>query len=57
VKEKEMTIMRGFRPSWDQYFMQIANVVKKRSNCMKRRVGCVVVDEKRIISTGYNGTP
>jgi dCMP deaminase len=37
--------------------MQLADLAAHRSNCMKRRVGCVVVREKRVISTGYNGTP
>jgi len=45
------------RPSWDEYFMSIARVVASRSNCMKRMVGAVVVADRRIISTGYNGTP
>ena len=45
------------RPGWDQYFMQLASLAAQRSNCMKRRVGCVVVREKRVLSTGYNGTP
>lgn len=45
------------RPSWDQYFMQLADLAAHRSNCMKRRVGCVLVREKRVVSTGYNGTP
>ncbi|KAG0634595.1 cytidine deaminase-like protein [Tuber brumale] len=45
------------RPSWDAYFMQLASLAAHRSNCMKRRVGCVLVREKRVISTGYNGTP
>ncbi|HYV97686.1 MAG TPA: deaminase [Gemmatimonadaceae bacterium] len=45
------------RPSWDQYFMDIARQVAARSNCMKRQVAAVIVSEKRIISTGYNGTP
>lgn len=45
------------RPSWDQYFMDIAVKVAARSNCMKRQVAAVVVSDKRIISTGYNGTP
>lgn len=45
------------RPSWDQYFMQLASLAAQRSNCMKRRVGCVLVREQRVISTGYNGTP
>ncbi|KAJ5199606.1 hypothetical protein N7472_004810 [Penicillium cf. griseofulvum] len=45
------------RPNWDQYFMQLASLAAQRSNCMKRRVGCVLVRESRVISTGYNGTP
>ncbi|EWC46500.1 hypothetical protein DRE_04223 [Drechslerella stenobrocha 248] len=45
------------RPTWDAYFMQLAHLASQRSNCMKRRVGCVLVREKRVISTGYNGTP
>jgi dCMP deaminase len=45
------------RPSWDAYFMSLASLAAQRSNCMKRRVGCVVVGDKRVISTGYNGTP
>ena len=45
------------RPNWDQYFMQLAALAAHRSNCMKRRVGCVLVRERRVISTGYNGTP
>lgn len=45
------------RPNWDQYFMNIAKVVASRSNCLKRHVAAVIVKDKRIISTGYNGTP
>lgn len=45
------------RPSWDAYFMRLANLAALRSNCMKRQVGCVLVRDKRVISTGYNGTP
>jgi len=45
------------RPTWDAYFMTIASLASQRSNCMKRRVGCVLVSNFRIISTGYNGTP
>lgn len=45
------------RPSWDNYFMSLASLAAQRSNCMKRRVGCVVVRDKRVVSTGYNGTP
>jgi len=45
------------RPSWDDYFMGIAKVVASRSNCVKRKVAAIIVKDKRIISTGYNGTP
>jgi dCMP deaminase len=45
------------RPSWDEYFLNIAKVVASRSNCMKRKVAALIVQDKRIISTGYNGTP
>ncbi len=45
------------RPSWDEYFMSIARVVSSRSNCVKRRVGSIIAVDRRIISTGYNGTP
>ena len=45
------------RPSWDKYFMEIAEVASKRSNCRRRHVAAVIVKDRRIISTGYNGTP
>ena len=45
------------RPDWDTYFMDIALVVARRSNCCRRHVAAIIVKEKRIISTGYNGTP
>jgi len=45
------------RPDWDEYFMNIARVVAARSNCIKRKVAAIIVKDKRIISTGYNGTP
>ncbi|MDD5317706.1 MAG: cytidine/deoxycytidylate deaminase family protein [Candidatus ainarchaeum sp.] len=45
------------RPSWDEYFMNIAREVASRSNCMKRHVAAIIVKDKRIVSTGYNGTP
>ena len=45
------------RPGWDRYFMKLSTVVAKRSNCMKRNVGCVIVRDCRIVATGYNGTP
>jgi dCMP deaminase len=45
------------RPSWDEYFMNIAKVVATRSNCMKRKVAAIIVKDHRVVSTGYNGTP
>jgi dCMP deaminase len=48
---------RFMRPSWDEYFMNIAKVVATRSNCMKRKVAAIIVKDRRVISTGYNGTP
>ena len=45
------------RPKWDMYFLRLAEVVATRSNCMKRAVGAVIVNDLRIVSTGYNGTP
>ena len=45
------------RPDWDEYFMRIAKVAALRSNCVKRKVAAVIVRDKRVISTGYNGTP
>ena len=45
------------RPDWDTYFMDIAHVVKRRSNCSRRDVAALIVKDRRIISTGYNGTP
>lgn len=45
------------RPSWDQYFMQLANLASSRSNCMKRKVGCCIVSNNKVVATGYNGTP
>lgn len=45
------------RPTWDHYFMTLSNLAARRSNCMRRQVGCVLVRAHRVISTGYNGTP
>jgi len=45
------------RPDWDRYFMEIAIVVAKRSTCRRRQVGALLVLNKRILSTGYNGAP
>jgi dCMP deaminase len=45
------------RPTWDEYFMKIAQLVAERSTCLRRSVGAIIVKDKRIISTGYNGAP
>ena len=45
------------RPGWDEYFLNIAQVVATRSSCLRRQVGAVIVRNKDIISTGYNGAP
>lgn len=45
------------RPGWDAYFISLAKLAAERSNCMKRRVGCVIARNRRIVATGYNGTP
>lgn len=45
------------RPTWQQYFMQIASVVATRSTCLRRQIGAVIVKNKHILTTGYNGAP
>jgi len=45
------------RPSWPEYFMTIAEMVAKRSTCLRRHVGAILVKNKRILATGYNGAP
>lgn len=58
---KEITILHGVvmgeRPSYDEYFMEMAHVVAKRSTCLRRKVGAILVKDKHILSTGYNGAP
>jgi len=45
------------RPSWSEYFMSITRMVAKRSTCLRRHVGAILVKDKRILATGYNGAP
>ncbi len=45
------------RPDWDQYFIGITKLVAERSTCLRRKVGAIIVKEKRILATGYNGAP
>ena len=48
---------KWIRPDWDTYFLMVCRLVKMRSNCLRRAVGAVLVKDREIISTGYNGTP
>lgn len=45
------------RPDWDEYFIGIAKLVSERSTCLRRSVGALIVKNRRILTTGYNGTP
>ena len=45
------------RPTWDEYFMEITHLVARRSTCLRRQVGAVLVKDKNILATGYNGAP
>ena len=45
------------RPSWDEYFMEMAELARKRSTCLRRGVGAVIVKDNRVIATGHNGVP
>lgn len=45
------------RPSWDEYFLEMARLVSRRATCLRRSVGAVIVKDKRILATGYNGAP
>ncbi len=48
---------RVTRPTWESYFIEIARLVSSRSTCLRRRVGAVLVKDKRVLATGYNGAP
>jgi dCMP deaminase len=45
------------RPTWDEYFMQMAELTAQRSTCLRRHVGAVIVQDKHVVATGYNGAP
>ena len=51
------TASARYRPSWDEYFLQLARQAASRSTCLRRQVGAVLVRDKRILATGYNGAP
>ncbi len=53
----QMPAAEGNRPSWETYFMDITSLVAKRTTCLRRAVGAIIVKDKRLLSTGYNGAP
>lgn len=57
MKKKEKKEHPPVRPSWDEYFMDITHLVSKRSTCLRRQVGSLLVKDKKILATGYNGAP
>lgn len=57
LDRRDLTNKERLRPTWDTYFMQLSDLAARRSNCMKRRVGCILTKDSRVIATGYNGTP
>lgn len=54
IKSEEV---KYIRPSWDEYFLELADAVSKRATCDRGRSGCVIVRDKRILVTGYVGSP
>lgn len=56
-KKAKISKVQDTRPSWDEYFMEVAAVIAKRSTCLRRKVGAVIVKDRKILSTGYNGAP
>lgn len=55
--KKKKGIIKTKRPSWDEYFLEMADLASRRSTCVRRFVGAVLVKDKRILATGYNGAP
>lgn len=51
------SVRKNARPNWDEYFIEITKVISKRSTCLRRKVGAVIVKDKRILASGYNGAP
>ena len=45
------------RPDWNEYFMEMAELAAKRATCLRRKVGAVLVKNKKVLATGYNGAP
>jgi len=49
--------LKDRRPGWDEYFLEVAELVSRRATCLRRKVGAVLVKDKKILATGYNGAP
>lgn len=52
-----MTEKTDHRPTWDEFFSQIAKLVARRSTCLRRNIGSVLVKDRQILASGYNGAP
>lgn len=57
MPEERTDGLNDTRPTWDEYFLRIARVIAGRSTCLRREVGSLIVKDKRILTTGYNGAP
>ncbi len=57
MQKQQKLLSNSKRPSWEEYFFKITQEVSTRSTCMRRHIGAVIVRDKRILSTGYNGAP
>lgn len=57
MAKRKIRIQKQKRPTWDNYFIDIARLVATRSTCLRRKVGALIVKGRRILATGYNGTP
>ena len=54
-KKKSINVSKHVRPSWDEYFMKIAALVSERSTCLRHHVGAIIIKDRRVLTTGYNG--
>jgi len=54
-KKNEVNVSKYVRPTWDEYFMKIAMLVSERSTCLRHHVGAIIVKNRRVMTTGYNG--
>ncbi len=57
ILDEKTAAIPSARPSWHEYFMSIAELVAGRSTCIRRKVGAILVKDKRILCSGYNGAP